>query len=114
MRFLALLLLGPWLLVLGWAYWAWPKSLARTYLRRAFDALMLLLAAVAAIALARWGYDSFAGTPVEALGRHSGGIWQHVAPALYAYGGFVAVLLVALALRYWLWAGTGAKGGHRD
>jgi len=110
MRFLALLLLGPWLLVLGWAYWAWPKSLARTRWRRCFDALALLLAAVAAIALARWGYDSFVATPVEALGRHSGGIWQHVAPALYAYGGFAAVLLIALVLRHWLWARPGTKG----
>jgi hypothetical protein len=113
MRFLSLLLLGPWQLVLGWAYWSWPKSLARTRARRLFDVVMLLLAAGAAVWLARLGYDGFVATPVEALGRHSGGIWQHVAPALYAYGGFAAVLAVALGLRHWAWrrSGTGRPRG---
>ena len=30
LRYLALLLLAPWLLVLAWAYFAYPKSLPRT------------------------------------------------------------------------------------
>jgi hypothetical protein len=29
---------------------------------------------------------------------------------LYAYGGFAAVLLIALVLRHWLWARSGTKG----
>ncbi len=103
MRFLSLLLLAPWLLVLGWAYWSYPKSLLRPPSRRWFDALVLLLAAAAAAWLARFGYDGYVAAPVDALGRPSGGIWQHVAPALYAYAGFVALLLAALGLRHWLW-----------
>ncbi|MEO7071847.1 MAG: hypothetical protein ABI300_02315 [Rhodanobacter sp.] len=103
MRFLSLMLIGPWLLVLAWVYWSWPKSLARTRMRRAFDALALLLAAATAVWMARMGYDGYEAAPVEALGRHSGAIWQHVAPALYAYGGFAAALLLAIGLRQWLW-----------
>lgn len=103
MRFLSLLLLGPWLVILAWAYWAYPKSLPRTASRRAFDGAALLLAACVTIALAAYGYDSFAGVRVDQLGRHSGAIWQQAAPALYAYGGFSVVLLLALLLRARIW-----------
>lgn len=103
MRFLALLLLGPWLLILAWAYWAYPKSLAVTAGRRLFDAATLLLAVAAATWLAKIGYDGYVATQADEFGRHSGAIWQHVAPALYAYGGFSAVLVVAMLLRWFAW-----------
>lgn len=103
MPLLSLLLLGPWLVILGWAYWAFPKSLPRTRPRRAFDAAALLLAAIAAVSMAAWVYNSFTGPTVDSYGRHSGAIWQHVAPVLYAYGGFSAVLVTALLLRMVLW-----------
>lgn len=103
MRFLSLLLLGPWLLILAWAYWTYPKSLPRRRSRRVFDGVALLLAAVATFALAAYGYDSFAGTQVDQLGRHSGGIWRHLAPVIYAYAGFSMVLLLALIVRAWIW-----------
>lgn len=103
MRFLALLLLGPWLLILAWAYWAYPKSLPRTAWRRLFDVIALLLAVAVAIWLAIVGYDGYVATQADEFGRHSGAIWQHVAPALYAYGGFSAVLLVATLLRWLAW-----------
>lgn len=103
MRYLALLLLGPWLVILAWAYWSYPKSLPQRPARRAFDAIAVLLATAAAIALAAWGHDSFAGVRVDQLGTHSGGIWQQVAPVLYAYGGFATVMIAAMLLRSRLW-----------
>lgn len=103
MRFLSLLLLGPWLLILAWAYWAYPKSLPRPPSRRVFDGVALLLAAVATSALAAYVYDSFARIQVDQLGRHSGAIWRHVAPVIYAYAGFSMVLLLALIGREWIW-----------
>lgn len=103
MPFLFLLLLGPWLLILGWAYWTFPKSLPRTHPRRAFDAAALLLAATAAVSMAGCVYNRYAGPTVDRYGRHSGAIWQHVAPVLYAYGGFSVVLATALLLRMVLW-----------
>lgn len=100
MSALALLLLAPWLLVLGWAYWYFPRT-PRRGARRAFDATALLLAAAATVALALYSFHSHAGAGrhVDALGRHSGAIWQQVLPALLGYAAFVAVLLLALVVR---------------
>lgn len=91
MRFLAILLLAPWLAVLGGLYWAFPRALPRTLARRAFDLAALLLAALAALLLADAGYSADHGD--------AGAIWKQVIAALAAYGGFAAVLLAALLLR---------------
>lgn len=106
MRYLAILLLAPWLLVLGWAYFSYPKSLPRTAARRAFDALALAVAAVAAIKCAMLGYDAARLPPVDAFGHASGAIWQQVLPALIGYGVCVGVLALALLLRYLIWRRT--------
>jgi hypothetical protein len=37
------------------------------------------------------------------LGRSSGAIWQQVVPALYGYGAFIVVLVLAMLLRYACW-----------
>lgn len=103
MRFLSILLLAPWLLILCWAYWSYPKSLPRSPARRGFDALALLLAAVATVGAAVTGYDRVVLPVAGALGRPSGAIWQQVLPALYGYGAFTAVLLLALLLRQLIW-----------
>jgi len=103
MRYLALLLLAPWLMILGWAYFAYPKSLPRTLGRRLFDLTMLGLAAVAAVAAAAAGFDTVRLPEPGPFGRASGAIWQQVLPALYGYGAFAAVLLLALLLRHARW-----------
>jgi hypothetical protein len=103
MRYLALLLLAPWLVVLGWAYFAYPKSLPRTVGRRVFDGFALLAAAAATVISAVLGYEAVAVPQVGQFGRSSGAIWQQVLPALYGYGACVAVLLVALVVRSRLW-----------
>ncbi len=108
MRYLAILLLTPWLLILGWAYWAYPKNLPRTAWRRSFDAAVLLLAAVASGQCALIGFDAAQAPTVGPFGRASGGIWQQVLPALYGYGAFAAVLLLAMLLRHACW------GRHRN
>ena len=103
LRYLALLLLAPWLLILGWAYFSYPKSLPRTFARRVFDWLALLLAAIAAAWFAHYGYQVAPPVQVDAFGRASGAIWQQVLPALLGYGACVAVLLIAMVLRFLLW-----------
>ncbi|SEP06259.1 hypothetical protein SAMN02800692_3485 [Luteibacter sp. UNC138MFCol5.1] len=103
MRYLAIMLLAPWLIVLGWAYWAYPKSLPRNITRRSFDVLALLAATVAAIQSAVVAYDAVELPAADEFGPKSGAIWQQVVPALYGYGAFLAVLLVALIVRRMVW-----------
>lgn len=103
MRYLAILLLAPWLLILCWAYWAYPKSLPRTSARRVLDVAALLLALIAAAQCAVIGFDAAELPVVDGFGRASGAIWQQVLPALYGYGAFTAVLVLAMLLRHVIW-----------
>lgn len=103
MRYLAIMLLSPWLLILCWGYWTFPKSLPRVATRRAFDVAVVLLAMIVAAACVVIGFDQVALPRVDSFGRASGAIWQQVLPALYAYGGFTAVLLPSILLRHLLW-----------
>lgn len=103
MRYLAILLLAPWLLILCWGYWAYPKGLPRSPARRSFDAAAVLLALIAAAQCAVIGFDKVELPTVDGFGRASGAIWQQVLPALYGYGAFTAVLLLAMLLRHALW-----------
>lgn len=103
MRYLAILLLAPWLLILGWAYWAFPKSLPRTRARRSFDAAALLLAAFAAVECAGTAFDTATVPAAGQFGPASGAIWQQVLPALYGYGACMLVLVLATIVRQLLW-----------
>ena len=108
MRFLAILLLAPWLLVLAWAYWAYPKSLPRPAARRVFDAMAIVLAAVVAVALSLLAFDAVQVKQVGVYGPESGSIWKQVMPALYGYFSFMAVLALALWFRWMVWRRTGS------
>lgn len=105
MAYLALLLMAPWLAILGWTYWYFPRRPQPARRRRHFDVAALLVAVSSTIVIALRAYRAHAdaGRHVDALGRHAGAIWQQVLPALEAYAAFVAVLLVALALRSIIW-----------
>lgn len=104
MSYLGLILMGPWLIILAWAYWSYPKTLPRTPGRRALDAAVLAVAVVAAVLLTRYGFQSAAA---YARPGHIG-VWQLLAPVLYAYGGFSASLALGLAVRTLAW---GRKAG---
>ncbi|APG04396.1 hypothetical protein BJI69_11135 [Luteibacter rhizovicinus DSM 16549] len=103
MRYLALMLLAPWLIVLGWAYWQYPKALLRNATRRAFDVLALIAAIAAAVQAAIASFDAVVIPAADQFGPKSGAIWQQVVPALWGYGAFVAVLVVALIVRQLVW-----------
>lgn len=108
MRYLAILLLAPWLLILGWAYWAYPKTLPRPWTRRLFDGLALLCAAAFGLWLALSGYDVVQTHPAGGFGPASGAVWKQVLPALRAYGGFLAALALAMILRHRVWRSRSA------
>lgn len=103
MRYLALVLLGPWLLVLCWLYWTYPKSLPRTSARRAFDVAALAMMGFVTLEFAMLGFDRAKLPGMDPLGRISGGIWQQVLPALYGYAAFSVALIVALLVRHLIW-----------
>jgi hypothetical protein len=105
-RFLSILLLAPWLLVLCWLYWIWPRSLPRTAGRRTFDLLVLLLAGLATAWAALAGFDSAVLPEPGEFGKVSGSIWQQVLPALWGYGAFTAVIVPAALLRQLFWGST--------
>ena len=101
-RFIALLLIGPWLVVLGWLYWLYARRRAARGVSARFDAGVLLASAVATVACTAIGYEA-------ALG-HGGAIWKQVAAALGAYAGFTLVILFGLI---WHWANRGSRTGER-
>lgn len=91
-RFIALLLIGPWLIVLGWLYWLYVRKRATDGVSARFDAGVLLASALATVACSAIGYEAVLG--------HGGAIWKQVAAALAAYAGFNLVILFGL-LRHW-------------
>ena len=96
MAWLTLLLFLPWFVVLGGLMWAFPRQ-PRTPRRRLVDAALLCLALVISVVAMQWGLASGL--------RHvgTGAIWPQVLAVLYAYGAFLAVLLLGLWLRPRLW-----------
>lgn len=94
MQLLAVLLLGPWLAVLAWLYWLYVRRTYGAHTRARFDALILVLAAVAAIAGADIAYVMESGV--------AGAIWKQVAAVLVSYAAFSTVLLFGLLRHAWL------------
>ncbi|HEL3780319.1 TPA: hypothetical protein UOA91_000788 [Stenotrophomonas maltophilia] len=92
MAWLSLLLFLPWFLLLGSLYWLFPRR-PRTPRRRLFDGITLLLAFALSILSMLWGYRIGMAQP------GAGPIWPQVLAVLYAYGAFLAVLVMALLLR---------------
>lgn len=103
MRYLSLLLLGPWIVVLAWIYWAAFKRSRVTWLHAVYDVMVVIVALGAAYGLALVAYDEVVVQNAGHLGRGSGSIWKQVMPALYGYGAFAAVMVVGIALRFAFW-----------
>lgn len=92
-RFIALLLIGPWLVVLGWLYWLYVRRRAANGIPASFDVGVLVASALATIGGAAIGYQAAIG--------HGGAIWTQVAAALGAYAGFNLVLAFGLLCHAW-------------
>jgi hypothetical protein len=94
MRFLAVLLLAPWLAVLGWVYWLYVRRVHGAHTRASIDAMFLIAAVLAAIACADVTYILENGV--------AGAIWKQVAAALACYAGFSTMLAAGLLRHAWL------------
>lgn len=103
-RFIALLLIGPWLVVLGWLYWLYVRRRAANGIPASFDVGVLVAAAFATIGCTALGYEAAVG--------HGDAIWTQVAAALGAYTGFNLVLAFGLVYHAWRrWRMTSASRG---
>ena len=91
MAWLSLLLFLPWFCVMGALYWWFPRQ-PRHRARTLFDAGMLVLALLVSAGFMHWGYRVGAA-------EVAAGLWKQIMAVLYAYGGFLAVLVLALLLR---------------
>ncbi len=103
MRFLAVLLLAPWLAVLGWLYWLYVRRVQGPQAHARTDAVFLVAAFVAAIGCANITYAMETGI--------AGAIWKQVAAALACYAGFSTVLLIGLLRHAWLRRRRDSRGG---
>ncbi|MGB3393318.1 MAG: hypothetical protein WA956_03735 [Stenotrophomonas sp.] len=92
MAWLSLLLFLPWFCVMGALYWWFPRQ-PRHRLRTLFDSAALALALLLSIAGMHWGYNvGVAEADVDSM-------WRQILAVLYAYGSFLAVMVLALLLR---------------
>ena len=92
MPYLALILFLPWFLLMGALFWLFPPQ-PRDTARKRFDIVALVVAFVLSFGGMQWGY---------ALGLAdvgTGAIWKQVLATLVAYGAFLAVMFIAVALR---------------
>ncbi len=96
MAWLSLLLFLPWFVLISAVFWCFPRT-PRTTRRRCVDLISLAIALLASIAAMRWGHASGLRDPA------AGAIWPQVLAVLYAYGGFLAVMALAVWLRRRLW-----------
>ena len=92
MAWLSLLLFLPWCCGMGALYWWFPRQ-PRHRARTLFDVAALLLALLVSIGLMHWGYRIGVGD------AGVDGMWKQILAVLYAYGGFLAVMVLALLLR---------------
>lgn len=104
MAWLSLLLFLPWFVLLGGLFCLYPRQRGVRG-RRRFDAAALALALLLSVLAMHWGYRVAGADAGAGVGR----IWPQVVAVLYAYGTFLAVLVVALWLRP-RWVGAGPHG----
>jgi hypothetical protein len=89
--FLALVLFAPWFALLGWVYWAFPRSHVVTPARRRLDVVVLASAVAASIAAMLVAY--------RMPWVDTGPMWPQVIATLAAYHAFLAVLAVGWFVR---------------
>lgn len=91
MPLLALILFLPWFAVLGFVFVWFPRAPPRSRGCRLFEMLALAFALLLSAWAARWalGHD---------WGR-TGPIWPQVAAVLFAYAGWLLMLLAAAGIR---------------
>ena len=90
---LALILFVPWFGILAVLFWLFPRQ-PRTLARKAFDTASLVLATVMAALGMYWS--------MENADPQYGHMWQQVLATTLSYAMFLAVMTLAMLVR-WRW-----------
>ncbi|HEX7348135.1 MAG TPA: hypothetical protein VF264_00600 [Rhodanobacteraceae bacterium] len=91
-RFVAILLVAPWLTILSWLYWLYARRHTGGRISAGFDVAMLVAAWLAAIVCALVAYHFGAS--------YYNPIWKQMFAAWVAYPGYAVVLFWGW-LRHW-------------
>ena len=97
-RFVALLLIGPWLIVLGFLYWLYVRRRVANGVPASFDIGVLVVAALSTIAFTALAFEAGARAALQA---NVDPVWKQMAAAWAAYPAYFIVLFFGL-LRHWL------------
>ncbi|HEX7369067.1 MAG TPA: hypothetical protein VF284_02130 [Rhodanobacteraceae bacterium] len=111
MRFVALLLIGPWLIVLGFLYWLYARRRAAHGIPAAFDAIILIVAVCSTVVFTAVAFEAGA---VAAQRAGVDPVWKQMAAAWAAYPAYFVVLFIGL-LTHWIagWRERRASGSIR-
>ncbi|MBD9378777.1 hypothetical protein ACTJI2_07605 [Pseudoxanthomonas sp. 22568] len=97
---LALILFLPWFAILAALYWIYPRQPRGTG-RRLFDTIALVLATALSAWGMHWGFLN--------ADPNAGAIWKQVLATSVAYGLFLMVMTLAIAVRAWCMPASPAR-----
>lgn len=97
-RFVALLLIGPWLIVLGFLYWLYARRRVAHGVPRGFDIAVLVVAALSTIVFTALAFEAGSRAVLQA---NVDPVWKQMAAAWAAYPAYFCVLFLGL-LRHWI------------
>lgn len=97
-RFVALLLIGPWLIVLGFLYWLYARRRVAHGVPPAFDVAVLAVAAISTITFTALAFEAGSHAALQA---NVDPVWKQMAAAWAAYPAYFCVLFLGL-LRHWI------------
>ncbi|HEU0276655.1 MAG TPA: hypothetical protein VFQ95_02360 [Rhodanobacteraceae bacterium] len=107
-RFIGLLLIGPWLIVLGFLYWLYARRRAANGVPAHFDVGVLIVAALSTIVFSALAFDAGARAAMRA---NVDPVWKQMAAAWAAYPAYFIVLFLGL-LRHWIAGWLLRRKGH--
>lgn len=96
-RFVALFLIGPWLIILGFLYWLYARRRVAHGIPAAFDVAIIVIAVCSTVFFSALAFDAGA---VAASRAGVDPVWKQMAAAWAAYPAYFIVLFIGLATHW--------------